>query len=347
MAPTSTRVPPPANRTRNWQELPVELTALILKRLSTVDLVLSARQVCHTWRHICSDPNLYRVVDLWFKGDPCKVNFNVDYVARRAVALSRGEMMEFSISYFGDDHLLNYISKRSSQLRCLNLASCNITPEGLSQMVRTLPLLDELHLHCIGITKQAIQAIGHCCPQLKTFRLNYHGKRELYFPYDKNAKAIAESMPGLCHLQLFGNRITRNGLLAIIDNCSHLESLDIRRCFGCTTLGPDLVKRLYQQMSHLWLPNDSTKGCGLLDIYELDYLSNDDFYGQYYDDLFSEDYDYRNDYYQFNESGGSDAYDYHNDDYVYNENSDGSDTYDYHNDDYDYNDSGGSDAGSF
>lgn len=215
-------------------------------------------------------------------------------------------------------------------------------------MVKTLPLLDELHLHCICITKQAIQAIGRCCTQLKTFRLNYQGKRELYFPYDKNAKAIAESMPGLCHLQLIGNRITRNGLLAIIDNCSHLESLDIRCCFGATKLGPELLRRLYQQMSHLRLPYDSTEGCGLLDIYDLDSLSNDDLSGQFYDDSVSDDYDYHNDDYAYNEcSGGSDTDDYHNDDYYYNENSGGSDTYDYHNDDYDYNESGGSDAGSY
>ncbi|KAK1381989.1 putative F-box/LRR-repeat protein 23 [Heracleum sosnowskyi] len=269
MIPTSIRVPPPANRSRNWQELPVELTTLILKHLGTVDMLLSARKVCKTWRLVCSDPTMYRVVDLWFTGDPYKVNFNVCFLARQALQLSRGQMIAFSISYFADDYLLRYISQRSRQLRCLTLASCNITPEGLSQMVRTLPLLDELHLHCIWITKQAIQDIGQCCPHLRTFRLNYPGRRELYFPYDKNAKAIAESMPGLCHLQLFGNRISRNGLLAIIDKCSHLESLDIRCCFGCTKLGPDLLRRLYQQMSRLWLPYDSTKGCGLLDIYDL------------------------------------------------------------------------------
>ncbi|KAL8091079.1 hypothetical protein AgCh_040256 [Apium graveolens] len=338
MEPTSIRVSPPANRTRNWPELPVELTILILKQLGTVDMLLSARKVCKTWRHVCSDPNMYRVVDLWFTGDPYKINFKVDYLARQAVDLSRGKMIEFGISYFADDYLLDYISKRSSQLRCLNLASCKITPEGLSPMVKTLPLLDELHLYCICITKQAIQAIGRCCPQLKTFRLNYQGKKELYFPYDENAKAIAENMSGICHLQLFGNRITRDGLLAIVDNCSRLESLDIRRCFGATKLEPDLVRRLHQQISHLRLPYDLS--------------------GQFYDDFLSDSdndliecpldsdaCDYHNDDYDYNECfGGGDTYDDHDDDYYevdfgYNEFSGGSDTYDYHNDDYDYNES--------
>lgn len=112
MAPTSIRVPPPATRTPNWQELPVEITALILKRLGTVDLVSSARKVCKTWRHICSDPAFYRVVDLWFTGDPIKIRFDVAHVARIAVALSRGQMIEFNISYFADDHLLRFISGR-------------------------------------------------------------------------------------------------------------------------------------------------------------------------------------------------------------------------------------------
>ncbi|XP_074356146.1 putative F-box protein At4g05475 [Apium graveolens] len=126
-------------------------------------------------------------------------------------------------------------------------------------MVQKLPLLDELHLYCIDISKKAIKAIGHFCPQLETFRLNYKGNRDVYLGCDENALAIAKTMPGLCHLQLFGNRITRDGLLAIIDKYPHLESLDIRNCFQAANLEPGLVRRLSQQIGYLRLPYDSTE----------------------------------------------------------------------------------------
>ncbi|KAK1398725.1 Gibberellin 2-beta-dioxygenase 2 [Heracleum sosnowskyi] len=110
---------------------------------------------------------------------------------------------------------------KSSQLRCLNLASGDITNEGLIEMVQKPPLLDELHLYCINISKKDIKAIGHSCPHLKTFRLNYKGNRDVYLGCDENALATEKTTPGLRHLQLFGNRVTRDGLLAIIDNCPH------------------------------------------------------------------------------------------------------------------------------
>ena len=46
--------------------------------------------------------------------------------------------------------------------------------------------------------------------------------------YEDEALAIAETVPGLRHLQLFGNRMTNDGLKAILDGCPQLESLDLR-----------------------------------------------------------------------------------------------------------------------
>ena len=52
--------------------------------------------------------------------------------------------------------------------------------------------------------------------------------------YDFGALAIAKNMPKLRHLLLNGNRVTNDGLQAILDGCPHLESLDLRKCFNVT-----------------------------------------------------------------------------------------------------------------
>jgi hypothetical protein len=59
---------------------------------------------------------------------------------------------------------------------------------------------------------------------------------------------IAETMPGLRHLDMKGHKLTEHGVLAIIDKCSLLESLDIS---DCHYLNEDLEKRCIDQINDL------------------------------------------------------------------------------------------------
>lgn len=126
-------------------------------------------------------------------------------------------------------------------------------------MIKNLPLLEELLLHDIPISKGAIEIVGLFCPMLQAFKLsksiNDYCRRPIVC--DVGALAIAENMPGLRHLQLSGHRITVVGLLAVLDNCPHLESLEMRLNVG--NLEPDLVRRLSKQIKVLRLSNVSTK----------------------------------------------------------------------------------------
>lgn len=301
MAPTSIRVQRPATSRRNWLELPSELTESILKRLSAFDVYENARKVCRTWRHICSQPSMWRVVNLMHPGDPYEIDYDAENIYEKAVDMSSGELVEFRMNHFAHDDLLKYISDRSSRLRCLQLESCyQVTDKGLTEMLKKLPLLEELHLYRIRISKQTIEVAGRCCPQLKTFKLNYKGHRKLHIGCDDNAMAIAETMPGIRHLQLFGNRITKDGLLAILESCPHLESLDIRHCYKAANLGPDLDRRLSQQIKHLRLPYDSTEDSEFkAEIYELLSSDDDDYSGQSDSDIDPDDYNFNGSIYGY------------------------------------------------
>lgn len=101
---------PPAIPHRNWLELPSDLTSSILQRLGTEGVLVSARKVCKTWRTICSDPAMWRVVNLGHSDFESELE--MEKLAKKAVDLSCGQLLEFSVQDFASDELLRYVSER-------------------------------------------------------------------------------------------------------------------------------------------------------------------------------------------------------------------------------------------
>jgi len=71
-----------------------------------------------------------------------------------------------------------------------------------------------------------------------------------HFQCDDEAFIIAKTMHGLRHLDIHGNPLTDVGLLAILDGCPLLESLDIAGCCNLEFSG-SLWKRLHNQIKDL------------------------------------------------------------------------------------------------
>ncbi|KAK1363169.1 putative F-box/LRR-repeat protein 23 [Heracleum sosnowskyi] len=249
-----------SKRFRNWAELPPELLEMILLRDEAFHVLMSARRVCKAWHRVGSDPALWRVLDLRCAG--YRYGVDVETMARRAVDLSCGQSVDLSIAFWATDHVLLYISQRSSQLRRVHLVSCsNLTNVGLIQVVKNLPLLEELHLYHIDVSWHVIKAAGRHCPQLKSFKLNDQHKGTQNDLCNKEAQAVAKYMPGLRHLQLVANTMSLEGLLAIFKKCHHLETLDIRQCHNLKPLllyhEADLLKCLAQCKKNLRITYDN------------------------------------------------------------------------------------------
>ncbi|KAK9093303.1 hypothetical protein Syun_028214 [Stephania yunnanensis] len=192
----------------------------------------------------------------------------------------------------------------SSNLRFLRLAYCyHISDEALMAVTKQLPLLEEVELcHC-SFSTAALETFGRFCPHLKSFRVDHQGVRSPLLDCDEEAFAIAKNMPQLCHLHLFGNKMTDNGLRAILDGCPHLESLDLRQCFS-VYMGGDLEKNCKDRIKKLKLPNDPTDDYefvaelddfGSFDadypsgVSEIDFISEDEYVefseGSYFSDM--------------------------------------------------------------
>ncbi|CAI9782175.1 unnamed protein product [Fraxinus pennsylvanica] len=222
----------------SWLELPREITALILHKLGTIEILTSAQKVCTTWRRVCQDVTMWRIIDMRNLGDLWATPYDLVKMCRHAVDVSKGQLEDINIEYFGTDDLLTYISQSSNQLRRLRIVFCyNITCE------------------------EAIEVIGRSCPLLKSFKLNNQGSLLPDVECDLEALAVAKNMPNLHHLQLFGNKMTNEGLQAILDGCPRLESLDLRQCFN-VSLGGNLGRLCSQRIKDLRRPLDSTDDYG-------------------------------------------------------------------------------------
>ncbi|MED6200635.1 hypothetical protein PIB30_087131, partial [Stylosanthes scabra] len=155
---------------------------------------------------------------------------------------------------------LHVIRTCGSGLQRLRLNKCfeRISSKGLRGLAQKFPLLEELDITlCFRLTAIFIESFGQACPLLKTFKFN-HPRPYYFYPnhgdYVDNAYAfsIALSMPKLRHLQLIGNWLDNDGLLAILNGCPYLESIDLGYCFNLDVT-PTLMM-LMQGIMDLRLP---------------------------------------------------------------------------------------------
>ena len=107
--------------------------------------------------------------------------------------------------------------------------------------------MEELGITLCHVSDFALEIIGRCCPLLKSL--------EFKSPYCHGYEAyvIARTMPELRHLQLVGSELTNDGLLAILNGCPRLESLDLRRCSEVNLEG-SLGRRCAEQIKDLKHP---------------------------------------------------------------------------------------------
>ncbi|KAG8365645.1 hypothetical protein BUALT_Bualt18G0127600 [Buddleja alternifolia] len=279
-----------------WLELPPEITAAILHKLGAIELLTTVPRVCTTWRSVCQDVAMWRCIDMKNTGNR-SFDLDLEEMCRHAVDRSQGQLIDINIE--------------CSQLRRLQLVfAYGITGKGVAEAVTNFPLLEELHLYYTSIDTEAIETVGRSCPLLKSFKLNYHWYKGQHMLCDSEAIAIAEYMPELRHLQLFGNKMTNVGLQAILNGCPNLKSLDLRQCFD-VHFGGNLGRLCSERIKDLRRPHDST------DDYQFDaelYESSDD--DDDYITGFS-DMDLVSDYDDYLEFSGGSTPSYENDNPIY------------------------------
>ncbi|XP_059636181.1 F-box protein SKIP19 [Cornus florida] len=108
---TSSSTQPPAKETRNWLELPRDVTTMILNKLGVIEILTSAQKVCMTWRKICKEPSMGRTIEIHNLKDG-GIFYDLEKMVRHAINPSCGQLVDIKIQFFGTDELLQYIIER-------------------------------------------------------------------------------------------------------------------------------------------------------------------------------------------------------------------------------------------
>lgn len=93
----------------NWLNLPRDLTANILQRLGTIEIVTNACRVCPLWWNICKDPLMWRTIHITNLRTSAH---DLDNICCYAFERSCGHLEDIDIEYFCTDNLLKYIADR-------------------------------------------------------------------------------------------------------------------------------------------------------------------------------------------------------------------------------------------
>ncbi|KAI5407346.1 hypothetical protein KIW84_053557 [Lathyrus oleraceus] len=242
----------------NWVELPRDITANILQRLCTIEIVTSVRYVCPIWWHMFKDPLMWRNIRMTnLSNFPYYFSEQME-ICYYAIKQSCGHLECISIDYFATDDLLKFISDNASNLRGLRLVNCHgISNEGFCEAVKKLPVLETVNISLCNFSKDSLEVVGQYCPLLTGIALVRSWLVYMVYDiHDDEAFVIAKTMVGLRYLNIQGNKMSNAGLLAILAGCPHLEFLDIRRCYNLR-LDESLKKKCIDQIRNLLLPEQT------------------------------------------------------------------------------------------
>ncbi|GAU22401.1 hypothetical protein TSUD_122870 [Trifolium subterraneum] len=145
-----------------------------------------------------------------------------------------GQLEDIAFEFYVTDNLLAYIADCSGHLRCMRLVQCaRLSEKGFRDVIKKLSFLEELEiLFNHQLSEETFELIGQCCPLLKSLEYARLVNRYQILGINDEAFAIAKTMPRLLHLKISGNVLNNDGILAILDGCPLLESLDLTR-YGC------------------------------------------------------------------------------------------------------------------
>ena len=161
---------------------------------------------------------------------------------------------------------------RSLNLEVLSIESSqNVTDTSISRIALGCHMLRELDIsNCYEISYKSLEMIGKNCLNLIILKRNFMNwldpsqhtgivpdeyLRACPQDGDREASAIAQSMPKLKHLELRFSKLSVTGLISVSEGCQELEVLDLFGCANLKSRGIEQASANLKNMKKLTKPN--------------------------------------------------------------------------------------------
>ncbi|MED6134903.1 hypothetical protein PIB30_041231 [Stylosanthes scabra] len=83
--------------TRNWLDLPYDMTLMLMTKVGAFHILNSAQQVCKQWRGICMDPFLWRTIEMCNLGFSKHEAYYLPKMCRHSIDRSNGRLLDIEI----------------------------------------------------------------------------------------------------------------------------------------------------------------------------------------------------------------------------------------------------------
>ncbi|KAK9167629.1 hypothetical protein Scep_002820 [Stephania cephalantha] len=242
-----------------WEGVSAEILSLVFVLVPADELLRTVPFVCRAWREAVAGPECWADIDIEKWCRRCNCPYRIDYAVRKLVRRSRGTCTRLSVYNLSDyafafvadwwvflrmaEGILGILGKWACDVRFIKVLQIPMSAvtdkmvEKHAQSFSTLTFLDISY--CLNITAKGIDIFGRCCKSLTHLRRNMpppqwdENLRALSTKIDDaEAMTIADSMPGLCHLELCHGKFSDIGLTAILAKCKKLTNLNILGCWN-------------------------------------------------------------------------------------------------------------------
>ncbi|XP_043699209.1 F-box/LRR-repeat protein At3g48880-like [Telopea speciosissima] len=242
---------------RRWEDMELDILVRIFKTFNIIELTSGISRVCSTWRLACSEPMLWKTLDLGLlKSNYIKIpaapyvwvsdssDKRLMRLLKVALGLSRGTITCLIFHYdlyLKDEHLI-YTAERCPRLKQLVLPAWNqITKGGICKAIRIWQDLESMTMPSIVHPPYIMEEIGKSCKNFTELKLM--GPCDVLF-----ASTLATWLPKLKVLSLRCTVLTKEALILILDSMMHLEVLNISHCVLREVPEPPAPKRVLLEL---------------------------------------------------------------------------------------------------
>ncbi|XP_061409395.1 F-box/LRR-repeat protein 17 [Lethenteron reissneri] len=220
----------------NINRLPSSILLKVLSYLSLMERCLAASLVCRLWRELCSDPELWRRLDLSGRQ---KVT---DEVLAHVTSLSHGVTRVCVADCRAiSDAGVALMARSCPALLCFSATRCKqLTDGAVGSLARHCPALRSLNLSNLdAITDDALRQLGASCSDLREVHLG-----QCYLLTDAGITALARGCPLLTKIYLLENHlVTNSSVQCLAECCPRLQYVGLMGC-SVTSRGVRHLARL-------------------------------------------------------------------------------------------------------